>query len=61
MEAKAAYAKGKPIMSDEDFDEMKRNLKLRDSRICAQVCNVGGPRIEWERRAEGGESDSERG
>jgi hypothetical protein len=37
LEAQGAYAKGKPIMSDEEFDDMKRQLKLRDSRICAQV------------------------
>lgn len=37
LEAKGAYARGKPIMSDEEFDDMKRQLKLRDSRICAQV------------------------
>lgn len=39
LEASMAYAAGKPIMSDEEFNKLKRSLKKTGS-----VVTVGGPR-----------------
>ena len=39
LEATMAYARGKPIMSDEDYDELKGGLKTNSSIVTAQ-----GPR-----------------
>lgn len=32
-----AYSNGKPIMSDEDFDALKNELRVRGSIVSAQV------------------------
>jgi hypothetical protein len=39
LEASQAYARGKPIMSDEDYDSLKATLKSKSSVVAAQ-----GPR-----------------
>lgn len=37
LEASMAYSNGKPIMSDEDFDALKNELRVRGSIVSAQV------------------------
>ena len=37
MEASLAYAAGKPFLSDEQFDELKRKLRKQNSRVVQQV------------------------
>jgi hypothetical protein len=37
LEASMAYSAGKPIMSDEDFDALKNELRIRGSIVSAQV------------------------
>jgi hypothetical protein len=33
-----AYSNGSPIMSDEDYDQLKAELRTRGSIVSAQVC-----------------------
>ena len=37
MEASMSYQAGKPIMSDEDFDELKGTLRKKNSKVVQQV------------------------
>lgn len=37
LEASIAYSNGKPIMSDEDYDSLKSELRIRGSIVSAQV------------------------
>ena len=37
MEASLAYAAGKPFLSDEQYDELKRKLRKQNSRVVQQV------------------------
>jgi hypothetical protein len=46
LEATMAYSKGAPIMSDEDYDTLKNELRMRGSfvsaLVCGWVCGCGG-------------------
>lgn len=37
MEASRAFAEGKPIITDEQYDELKRQLRRDRSTVVAQV------------------------
>ncbi len=46
LEASMAFARGTPIMSDDEFDELKRELKLAGSVVAAE-----GPRCSIRSKA----------
>lgn len=37
MEASKAYAAGKPFLSDDQFDDLKKQLRDKNSKVVAQV------------------------
>ena len=37
MEASMAYSAGKKMMSDDDFDNLKKRLKRKNSKVVSQV------------------------
>ena len=39
MEASMASTAGKPIMSDEEYDELKAKLRNKNSKVVQQVCS----------------------
>ena len=40
MEASRSFEKGKPIITDEQYDELKKQLRRDRSAVVAQVCFV---------------------
>lgn len=37
MEASKAYVAGKPFLSDEQFDDLKQQLRTKNSKVVSQV------------------------
>jgi NAD-dependent DNA ligase len=37
LEASMAYQAGKPIVSDEEYDQLKRDLRMKNSMVIQQV------------------------
>ena len=37
MEASMAYAAGKPFLSDDEYDDLKRKLRQKNSKVVQQV------------------------